>query len=100
MGDTASLLPLPCSQAELGEGGPYHMVWMEMGLKIRLCPPEVTLKPLQGTRRGQVLRDPPAAQATLGSLPSEQVQTTQASNETHFRRPEGGTGVRALDSQE
>lgn len=28
------------------------MVWMEIGLKIRLCPPDVTLKPLPETRRG------------------------------------------------
>lgn len=34
----------------LGCCSTYHMVWMEMGLKIRLRPPDVTLKPLQETQ--------------------------------------------------
>lgn len=34
----------------LGCCSTYHMVWMETGLKIRLRPPDVTLKPLQETQ--------------------------------------------------
>lgn len=47
----SSCLPYPEPAAVLSPS-PYHMVWMEIGLKIRLCPPDVTLKPLRETRRG------------------------------------------------